>query len=373
MNLEEEGQIKIINTIKILLHKKNKNIFENIDFENDSIFLEPIIFVLFNNKFNRNVEFKILEEILQGHYFKNKNVKINYIFNEKGIAYLPNLGYIKRGENKPFETIYLIKNTKIELLKYPIKLLNNIFINASNGNIDSSNCNINNELYKTNIEYLSNAMKYIKQSSKKQFESIEQCCKKIVLFKTNPKNTNSFTTINAHGIAFLNVYQDDYDEVFFVDDIAHQTGHIILNTILFKNKLFFKINEYEEVEIILKEKDHRNVKILIHALYTYYTTFVCLDNCISENLFNKSQNKEAIARIGFYLRKCTIDLTKFEKIITLYNGIDNVLTDNGAKFYLSIKNKYIEIFAKWKDAILKYNYKNQPYNFENKKFIKLNK
>ena len=60
------------------------------------------------------------------------------------------------------------------------------------------------------------------------------------MFRTDPKNTNSFATIKAHGMAFFNVYQDEYDEVFFVDDIAHQTGHIIFNVMIYESNRFFK-------------------------------------------------------------------------------------------------------------------------------------
>lgn len=44
-------------------------------------------------------------------------------------------------------------------------------------------------------------------------------------------------------MAFFNVYQEGYDEVFFVDDISHQTGHIIMNTFWFERKEHFLINE----------------------------------------------------------------------------------------------------------------------------------
>lgn len=87
-----------------------------------------------------------------------------------------------------------------------------------------------------------------------------------MLFKTNPENTNSFATINAHGIAFFNVYQEEYDEVFFVDDISHQTGHIIMNTFWFKRKEHLIINENENIKAITQEpQEYRSFYILFHA------------------------------------------------------------------------------------------------------------
>lgn len=43
-------QTNITNTIKLLLYNKNKVILEKIDFEDDNIFLEPLLFAFFNNK-----------------------------------------------------------------------------------------------------------------------------------------------------------------------------------------------------------------------------------------------------------------------------------------------------------------------------------
>ena len=91
------------------------------------------------------------------------------------------------------------------------------------------------------------------------------------------------------------------------------------------------------------------------------------------SLFDSHKQKnEAIARIGFYLRKCTVDLNNFEQINTLYNGIENVLFEQGIDFYNSIKLKYMEILNKWKKIIVEFNYSNQPYNFEKSKFKEIN-
>jgi hypothetical protein len=192
------------------------------------------------------------------------------------------------------------------------------------------------------------------------------------LFKTNPSNTNSFTSINAHGIAFFNVYQDDYDEVFFVDDIAHQTGHIILTTLFHDRKAIFKINENQQIEEIINKEGHRDIYILFHALYTYYATFVCLDDCLTNDVFNEKQRKEALGRIGFYLNKCKVDLSSLEVIEKYFNGIQNILTTDGIAISVLIKNKYSEIFNKWNAVTSKFDYNNQTYNFSYSIIVKNN-
>ena len=366
------NQTEIINTIKLLIYKENPGLLEKIDFDDDELFLEPLLFSYFNYKMENLLPNELLTEFMQGYFVNKEELGINYSFNENEIAYLPKLGYFKKNEPAFFEPIHVIENSNIEVFRHSINLLRNVFTDGSGNLISNSDIIFNNSLFGKNISYLTNAISFIKEDSSEHYEIIEKCCKKILLFQTDPANTNSFATIKAHGVAFFNVYQDEYDEVFFIDDIAHQTGHIILTTLFHNRKAVFKIDEEQNVEDLLKLKDHRTVYILLHALYTYYTTLLCLDNSLAKKRFNKRQEKEAIGRIGFYLNKCSNDLNRFEKINDLYNGIENVLTDEGIEIYNSIKQKYSEAVQKWQTTINGFDYSNQTYNFTFKNFDALN-
>jgi len=328
-----ENQIELINTIKLLIYKENPTLLEKIDFDNDNIFLEPLLFAYFNSKKSNLFPNDMLKEILQGYFLEEEEVKIKFSYNSYNVAYIPNIGYFNNGEKKAFDPIYIIENTQIELLKRPIKLLENIFRTNTDELIREKEIIIDSNLFEKNINALTNAFKFIKVNSPNQYKLIEENCKKVIMFKTNPDNINSFATINAQGIAFFNVYQEEYDEVFFVDDIAHQTGHIILTTLFYDKKAIFKIDEDQNIGSLLKINDNRSIYILLHAFYTYYTTFMCLDDCLINNSFNEPQKKEAIARIGFYLNKCTLDIQIFDKIINNYKGIEFILTPKGIQIY----------------------------------------
>lgn len=362
----------LIETIKLLLYKESPSIFEQINFEDNNAFLEPLLFTFFNYKKEQNWTKELLLEVMQGYLINKQSPKINFSYCSNQITYIPILGYFKKGESKPFDLIKIIEGTTIEILKHPIYLHNNIFRNKLDIPICKEKITINKSLIKKNISFLTNAFHLIKKYSEEHFFMIEKSCKKIVIFKTDINNTNSFATIKVHGIAFINVYQDDYDEVFFVDDIAHQTGHIILTTLFIDKEAIFKIDEEQNVEDIIRQKDHRNVHTLIHALYTYYTTLLCLDNCLKNNAFTKNQKREAIARIGFYLNKCTIDLDRFNQINEFFGGIENVLALDGMKIYLFIEENLLSFSKKWFHITNKLNYSNQPYNFTLKDFNKLN-
>ena len=71
-----------------------------------------------------------------------------------------------------------------------------------------------------------------------------------MIFNFDTYQRNSFATLSAQGIGFFNAYQDNYDEVFFVDDIAHQTGHIIFNVMIYESNQFFRKDKKTVLEII---------------------------------------------------------------------------------------------------------------------------
>lgn len=145
-----------------------------------------------------------------------------------------------------------------------------------------------------------------------------------------------------------------------------------MTTILFERKKYFLIDENQNIGIFTKNKsEYRSFYILFHALYTYYTTLLCLDACLENNCFNKRQIHETYGRIGFYLLKYRSDLLNFEKVISYHKDLQNVLTIEGIELYQKIEKMYFEMLNKYKMNTL-FSYKNQPYNFTYSEFIKLN-
>lgn len=359
-----------INTIKILLYKEAPHILEQIDFDNDEIFCSPLLFAFFRHKviktFSEEVEKGLLEEFMSGYHVEKKQLQLNHLYNDEGIAYVPTIGYFKKGDDKPFAPTFTVKDTSIKILRCPTPFLKVILETPAEDQLWDE------KLYTDRIDQLNNAMDLIRQHVPDQYKLIDQCCEYIYLFKTDPSNSNSFASGNALGLAFFNVYQEDYNEIFFIDDIAHQTGHVIMNNLMFKKETFYKIDASQSVEEILGSPDHRTVNILIHALYTYYTTFYCLDECITANAFEGNHYKEALARIAFYQRKCNIDLQILDIVIKHYDGIENIVTQKGLDVINSIRNKFQEINNKWGNIIDTYDFSNQEYNFSFKLFLDLN-
>lgn len=363
----------IANTVKLLLYKQSPTITAQLDFENNDTFLEPLLFAFFNNPMlPKNTE-ALLKELMQGYFTAPIPLQITYLYNQNGIAYIPNRGYYN-SEKELIETPYYLDNNKtIELIKELTPLLSPIFRDKNEQPLDPKLVEIDNSLFLKHTAALKNAVRFIEKTRPTHFKLIQKCCNKLCVFKTNPENANSFASNNVLGMAFLNAYQEDYGEAFFVDDIAHQSGHAIMFSFWFNKQEHFIIDPNTPISPILnKPKEYRNFYVLFHALYTYYTSTLCLDNCIAADLFNDKENQEALARIGFYLQKYQYDLVCFEKVCAHFSGIENVIKEPSIKLYNIIKEQYVKMASKYGEKMKNYNYDNQPYNFTFSNFMEIN-
>tara|TARA_B110000971_G_scaffold69706_1_gene71447 strand:- start:1167 stop:1379 length:213 start_codon:yes stop_codon:yes gene_type:complete len=67
-----ENRDEIIDTIKILIYKKQQHLFEKLNIQDDEVFLEPLLFAYFNSKSNNLYPKEALEEMLQGYFIKKR-------------------------------------------------------------------------------------------------------------------------------------------------------------------------------------------------------------------------------------------------------------------------------------------------------------
>jgi hypothetical protein len=386
----EEGVGTLNQNIQLLLYKKIPSIFDFLDFENELIYQEPLFFAYFNNQ---NEEIMPLEQLFTGFSDKNKSSFLLKTDNF-GRIYIPNIGWLITQEKNihlvlhkkemllkkegiiidfTIEPPVILENTSIELIKYPIPLLNQCFFNVDHELVEVEI----EEITQKHLRNLTKAYQLIQENVPTQFKLIEKYAFKCVVFNVDTYQRNSFATMKAQGVVFYNAYQEDYNEVFFLDDIAHQTGHVIFNTLLSKSDNFFKVKKETILEIIKLPDgtfiENRDLNVLFHALYTYYTSFVCLDACLSNNVFDGKQKHEAMGRIAFYLNKCYNDLLLIDAPVNLEIQSNNYFTEKGLLIYKELKNKWKEMYEKWNEKTKHFDMTNQPYNFTYSNFLKLNK
>ena len=385
------GKTQLIENIKMLLYNENENIFELLDFENENIYQEPLLYAYFNSS---NSEESTLITILFGYIkpdIRPKQLQVKS--DDFGRIYFPNLGWI-HAERKnqifvlkcnrkndfslfinddeatfKFEPLEIIKGTNIELLKYSIPLIKQYYSNSDLIDVEIEN------ISRQHLEHLTKAWNLIKELVPKHYELIISTTKKSIIFNIDTSLRNSFASLSVNGVSFSNAYQESYNEVFFVDDIAHQTGHIIFYSLIYEKEDFFKIGANTIIEPFKLKKifaEKRNIHIVFHALYTYYTTFICLDACLDANVFKGGKKHEALGRMKFYLSKCHHDINLIENNKKYSLGSRDIFTEKGLIIYDTIKNNYISTSEKWKEEVGGFNMSNQPYNFTYSKFIQLN-
>lgn len=385
--LLNNGKSELIENIKILLYKENNDIFSMLDFDNDLIYQEPLLFAFFKNRSDNK-----LEDIIYGCISPEKRPKDIFKYSdENGIIYIPNIGWLISNERNSNLNLYelinkansredetrlepslFIEGTNIEILKYPIHLLKQFYYDE---NLNLIEVDIEN-ITKVHIDHVTEAFNLIKKYVPNHFALIESVTSKIVIFNTDTNLRNSFATLSAQGIAFFNAYQKEYNEIFFIDDIAHQTGHLIFNVIIYDIKQFLKVKPTTVIQEIKNDSgiilETRDIHVLFHAFYTYYTTFICLDAMLESNEFSGDKIHELHGRMKFYIGKCYLDLILIDDPIEDCNNAEILFTEEGMDLFLTMKNKYFEMVTKWYPVIKDYKLYNQLYNFSYSLFKELN-
>ncbi len=379
IELAEVGRQYFIDNIKLLLYKRNPDIFELIDFENDKIYQEPLLFTFFNFPGKSDLS---LEALLYGYITPEKRPSnLSVKTDSYGRIYLPNFGWlitalkntelliqthsdasVKLTQNNDsiefsFEPILELEPGGTEVIKYPVRLLDECFIGTDGIRVSYDISTITEQ----KLEDLRKAWTLMKELIPSQCDLIKRMTPKMVIFNVINGNANSYATRNAQGVGFFNAYQKEYNEVFFIDDIAHQTGHIIFHAITAEPETFIKISPDTLLDSFLDTPYHgaRTVYVLYHAMYTYYTTLKFIDQALLKNCFEGVKKHEAMGRMLFYLNKYQKDCTFLKEKI----GIDHLLTDKGKRIFDKIDSDIKGIRSNWYNKVNHLDVEDQPYNF----------
>ncbi len=175
---------------------------------------------------------------------------------------------------------------------------------------------------------------------------------------------NSFATLSMHGTAFLNRVERP-SPIFFLDDFAHQGGHVVFNAATLNNERFLNINPKSLLCDIVKNcSDQRTLYSAFHGLFTYSLIVTVLLEGLLHQLFTTPQADEARARLGFYLLKFQRDLKSLAQP-TFY-------TAEGTLLYRGFHACYETAIDRYAHELQGLDYSNQPYVFHYGRFNELN-
>lgn len=355
-----KSQYEIIEVIKLLLYKKDRHLLEKINITNHEDFLEPLLFSYFNSKKERAYSEELLEEILQGYFLNKEPIRVKHSFNSNGIAYIPKIGYFKKGDRKPYEPI--LEQGDFEIVKEIHPTQEKYFVEFYKGHVLNQHPT-HNSVWKEHHKELFKAISIVKKHLPEFYEQLAFANKKIYLHD-NPKILN-FTTIETLGMLYFYVIGEN-NLVYFIEELIHQGSHNYLYYVVHDRKKYFKIDVDNIVmrDLTKQEWDYRTVYGAFHGLFTVTQRVECFDKLLLQNVFFCRERHELLGRL-------TDQFTRFRTGLELLD-FDEVFTKKGIKFYKSLDSKCEKILNKYKRLQNEFDQSNRDLDFRYKDFCKTN-
>ncbi|MBC8754316.1 hypothetical protein H2O64_06510 [Kordia sp. YSTF-M3] len=369
-------QNALANVVRILIYKEDESMLTRIDLDDDQIFLEPLLMAYFNKiQTEKSFPEGMLSELMQGYLLEKGEIKASALCNEDGIAYIPTLGYYKKGETTPFENLHIIPDTTIEVIKHEVPLLRNVIhIVSKRAPFEEEELETGAKLFEHNIKPLTNAIKHLKTEVSDYFSLAEMCLKKCIFYRIKVRPTSSFATINANGCLYIAIQEnkDVEDEVEFIDVLGHYTGKILFTTLLHKQEEIFKINHRTRTTDIVETEDHRNLYTLYSNIFTNITACICLESCLNSGAFSDIQKQDAKVRMALYLKKYEVDIKKLEAVIAHFSGLENVFVADGVEIYNFMVNHAERISKNRAETLKGFDFSSFHYRMHYDEFSKIN-
>jgi hypothetical protein len=375
----EEYHLKVVDTLKGALYRKDNEIFNKLDFYDEEIFSEPLLFSCINSNYDTWID-----TIVFGLTKKTQDsIHIESLVLQNDMIYIPKVGYFKLAnyhqskvkvkydkekieildlDNNPisYEFTPLIRNKDgLEFLICNHPLLENLFVNLDGKVIEVS---VTDELYAKNIDYFNSALEIIKNVYPEYYNLVIKYIKKVVFYKGD---SNSFATIQAHGIAFFSV-KDNYDEIFFLDNILHQCAHVFFNALTFDKSELFTIPHTSLFSVFTGDESDKKEVLYerFHGLFTQAIINICLEDCIQNELYHGEQHFKLIGRFA-------LNMSRFSDAVEKFDIPENYKAE-GLKWFSFFQNTQQRITQKNSAILEKYNITDQPYVFDYKTFKEAN-
>jgi hypothetical protein len=365
----------VIDSIKQLLYARHEDIFERLDFEDDDIYLEPMLYCYVNQS-----DDAWLDSIIYGYEAKRKE-SISVFSNAEGVIYLPRIGYFKTsvpsaclslhtGEagitlsnnGSPVDYVFeplLFLSNGMEVVKYQHPLLEVVFTEQ----VPEGTHIAIEGIYEPHLDSLKKGMEIIAEHNPENFGILTRNVKKVMLF--HAEKPNSFAVMKAHNMIFLNVNAWD-TEVFFADHISHEGGHVIFNTLTYESKydMFTCHHNTAFAEVTGEEREHSSVYLRFHAFFSYYEIMRCISSCIKQGSLSEKNRREAEGRYVFHAHRFKLALESFENL-NVFKPAGLAWFDFFKAFSLSLQDRYNALEPR-------YVLNEQPYDFNSSIFEKQN-
>jgi hypothetical protein len=368
-------QNRVIDSLKKILYTRHNDIFDRVDFYDDAIFQEPLLYTYISQKDN-----KWLDCIIYA-YERTKKEKIEVFSNTRGIVYLPKVGYLKTEVANSaivMETIgekinlyvngvrieYIFESLLycafgIEVVRDQHPLLEIVFSEQGS----TENVIIEN-IYYPHLDSLNRGLNLIKETNPQHFELLQRSLKKIMLFTSEKQN--SFAVLTAHNMIFLNIHSWD-DEVFFVEHISHEGAHSTFFTLTYETKSqLFKCHHNEPIgDFVGEPGKYSSIYLYFHGMFTFIEITKSLSGCLDVPTFSHRQYHDIRGRFIFAMER-------YKLSIDMFDNISDVLTTAGREWLEIFRAHFHSLEASFKKLYPLYTLINQPYDFNSQIFAQEN-
>ena len=377
-----EGQRMLAATSRALLRRFESHLQQVLSGASDSAVLEPLLFAYFTALKSGKSPVGIAQLLLGYMDPASWPEVIEVHTDSRGRIYLPRIGYFLthvrdrrltlrcHGAGRrftledagspvefSFEEIQLLPGTSIELCRYGNPLYGSLLSEAAQKQRTV-------EFVEDTSPYVGNirlALAVIEQHLPDFYADLCSTVRQIVLFRS--RDLNSCATLGAHGVAFLNVV--DYgNEVFFIDDLVHQCGHVIFNAFTAKRTDFCATDPETPFSRFSSNKsDKRSLYTVLHGAYTEFAMIACLLSCDNQRVFSGQSGYELIGRLACIFQRSLGDMKNL--------GHPGLFTEQGQNLYDTFR-RFSEEVRESRPDLLDYKLTNQPYNFSYELFLELN-
>ncbi|HWN66133.1 MAG TPA: hypothetical protein VNM90_00770, partial [Haliangium sp.] len=279
------GQTHLANTLRALVYQADPELFEVLEEADPDVFLEPLLFAHFAVQ-QPSVP---LPQIIVGYVdaaMRPEAVEVRS--DAAGTIYLPRIGYfltdardrtlvlcwdaetgrasVLDGDTPVdfrFEELPRIPGTRIELLGHGAPMLADLVAESTAQPVSFRALDARAHGH---VDHLGAAMEIIRAQWPAYHALIQATVRQVVLFES--ATLESFATVSAHGVALLNVSARD-DEVFFVDDLLHQCGHVMFNAATARRKEYVAVDPDTPIGSFNGHPDDvRSVYVVLHGMFT---------------------------------------------------------------------------------------------------------
>jgi hypothetical protein len=362
------GQQHLAQCMKQLVSNTQGPIVELLDYSDDTAFLEPSLFAYFAHK-HAGIT---LEQILLG-YLADVSLlpEFTAYADHRGLVYLPRLGHLETAASNSVVTVQsktlatqlsrlrCLHGTQIELCLTRDPLLEPFFRDA-----DGCDVRFDLDIAGCHAGTLDEAFGVFHRVAPELLRCLVAVSRRVVVFRA--EELESFATVSAHGLAFLKVTPpDNATEVFFVEDLAHQCGHILFSALTVHREAYLRVDPHTPLQQLTgTEGEKRDLYTAFHGVFTEALMCIALHSCLAGAVFSGARLHELLGRLSYVMKRFHLDLLSLQD--------DALFTELGQFVVSQCGAVFDEVFRCTRDDITGFDLRNQSYAFSYERFAALN-